>query len=133
MQDPKAILGALGESVFAKKDFSRLGEIMREDYIQHNPVVAQGLNGFRDFFDAWFKASPDFRYELKKVVAEADMVWAYGTYSGTHGGPWLGIPATNRSYTFDAVDIFRIEEGKLAEHWDVMDVYGLFHQLGQIK
>ena len=51
----------------------------------------------------------------------------------THKGDCLGIPATGKAYKFDAVDIFRIQDGKLAEHWDVLDVYSLFKQLGTIK
>jgi len=133
MQDPKSVLGRLGETVFVKKDFDRLSELMREDYIQHNPLVGEGRQGFRKFFEAWFKASPDFNYELKKIVSDGDMVWAYGSYSGTHSGEWLGVPATGKFYKFDAVDIFRVDGGKLAEHWDVIDVYGLFKQLGQLQ
>lgn len=133
LTDPKSVLAALGASVFAKKDFSQLDQLMREDYIQHNPLVPQGSKGFREFFETWFKAVPDFKYELKKIVSEGDLVWAYGTYSGTQAGDWLGIPATGKPYTFDAVDIFRVQDGKLAEHWDVLDVYGLFKQLGIVK
>lgn len=76
---------------------------------------------------------PDFKYELKKIVSEGDLVWAYGTYTGTQVGDWLGIPATGKAYTFDAVEIFRVQDGKLAKHWDVLDVYGLFKQLGVVK
>lgn len=132
-QDPASVLAKLGEQVFANKDFSGLGDLMRDDYIQHNPLVAQGRKGFKEFFEAWFKASPDFKYELKQIVSSGDRVWAYGTYSGTHKGEWLGIPASGRAYKFDAVDIFRVEDGKLAEHWDVLDVYSLFKQLEVIK
>jgi steroid delta-isomerase-like uncharacterized protein len=130
MQDPKYCLGALAETVFANKDFSRLGELMREDYIQHNPLVPQGSAGFLSFFADWFRASPDFKYQLKQIVSDTDRVWTFGTYSGTHAHDWLGIPATGKPYSFDAVDIFRVEDGKLAEHWDVLDVYTLFKQLG---
>ena len=133
MSDPKALLAQFGEKVLVGKDFTALDSLMREDYIQHNPLVGKGRKGFQDFFEAWFKASPDFKFELKQIVSEGDKVWAYGTYSGTHKGDWLGIPATGKSYKFDAVDIFRVEDGKLAEHWDVMDVYGLFKQLGVVK
>ena len=133
MTDPKQVLAALAASVFTNKDFSKLDQVMREDYIQHNPLVAQGREGFREFFAAWFKAAPDFRYELKKLVAEGDLVWAYGTYTGTHTGDWLGIPATGKAYAFDAADIFRVQDGRLAEHWDVLDTYSLFKQLGVIN
>jgi len=130
MSDPKAVLGEFGVKIFEEKDFSALNGLMREDYIQHNPLVGQGRKGFQDFFDAWFRASPDFKFELKQIVSEGDKVWVYGTYAGTHKGDWLGIPATGKAYKFDAVDIFRVQDGKLAEHWDVLDVYSLFKQLG---
>lgn len=133
MSDPKALLAQFGTKIFEEKDFTALGGLMREDYIQHNPLVGQGRKGFQDFFEAWFKASPDFKFELKQIVSEGDTVWVYGTYSGTHKGDWIGIPATGKAYKFDGVDIFRVQDGKLAEHWDVLDVYGLFKQLGTIN
>jgi steroid delta-isomerase-like uncharacterized protein len=133
MSDPKALLAQFGSKIFQEKDFTALGGLMRENYIQHNPLVGQGRKGFQDFFEAWFKASPDFKFELKQIVSEGDKVWVYGTYSGTHKGDWLGIPATGKTYKFDAVDIFRVQDGQLAEHWDVLDVYTLFKQLGTIN
>ena len=132
MSDPKAVLAEFGAKIFEKKEFSALCDLMRKDYIQHNPLVPQGREGFQEFFEAWFRASPDFNYELQQIVSEDDKVWAYGIYSGTHAGAWLGIPATGKAYRFAAVDIFRVENGQLAEHWDVLDVYSLFKQLGTI-
>lgn len=132
-QANKQIIAKFGEEVFGKKDLSNLQAHMREDYIQHNPLVPQGAVGFKTFFSDWFSAVPDWNYTLTKIVSEGDTVWAYGTYSGTQKGDWLGIPATHKSYRIDAVDIFRIQDGKLAEHWDVMDTYGLFKQLGVIQ
>jgi steroid delta-isomerase-like uncharacterized protein len=132
VQQNKQLLGDFGAEVFGKKNLSNLNHYLREDYIQHNPLVGQGLAGFKDFFADWFKAVPDWQYSVSKIVAEGDTVWVYGTYSGTQKGDWLGIPATNKHYSITAVDIFRIQDGKLAEHWDVIDVYGLFKQLGVI-
>ena len=127
------LVARFADEVFVKKDLSGLNKYMHEDYIQHNPLVEQGLDGFRRFFRDWFSAVPDFGYTLKKIISDESHVWVYGVYSGTHKGEWLGIPPTNKSYRFAAVDIFRIEDGKLAEHWDVLDTYGLFRQLGIIK
>jgi len=133
LQQNKQLLSDFGAEVFGAKDLSNLNRYIREDYIQHNPLVPQGLAGFKQFFADWFIAVPDWKYSLTKIVAEGDTVWVYGTYSGTQKGDWLGIPATNKSYSIAAVDIFRIQDGKLAEHWDVIDVYGLFKQLGVIN
>jgi predicted SnoaL-like aldol condensation-catalyzing enzyme len=129
----KQVLGAFAESVFMKKDISAVDQYVRPDYIQHNPLVKQGASGFKEFFSTWFASVPDWQYTLKKLVAEGDEVWAYGTYSGTLQKDWLGIPASGQKYAFDAVDVFRVQDGKLAEHWDVMDIYGLFKQLGAIQ
>jgi predicted SnoaL-like aldol condensation-catalyzing enzyme len=132
-QANKELIGNFAEEVFVNKSFANLSRYMRADYIQHNPLVAQGSSGFQEFFQSWFASAPDFRYTLKNIVADGDYVWVYGTYSGTQTGDWLGIPATNKAYGFDAVDIFRVSDGKLAEHWDVLDTYGLFKQLGTIQ
>ncbi len=128
----KELLGAFADTVFVKKDLSEVGSYVRADYIQHNPLVGQGAQGFTQFFSMWFAAVPDWSYTLKKIGAEGDDVWVYGTYAGTLEKDWLGIAASGQKYAFDAVDIFRVEAGKLAEHWDVMDIYGLFKQLGAI-
>lgn len=127
------IVGQVGNSVFNQHDFSVLGDYMKEDYIQHNPLVPQGRDGFASFFQAAFRAVPNWKYELKNIISGGDFVWVYGTYSGTQTGEWLSIPATGKAFAFDAVDIFRLDDGRLAEHWDVMDVYGLFRQLGVIS
>jgi len=132
VQHNKQLLADFGAEVFGSKDLSNLKNYMHEDYIQHNPLVPQGLVGFQNFFADWFNAVPDWNYTVTKLVAEDDTVWVYGTYSGTQTGDWLGIPATHKGYSITAVDIFRVEEGKLAEHWDVIDIYGLFKQLDVI-
>ena len=129
----KKVIGAFAESVFVKKDLSAVDQYVRTDYIQHNPLVNQGASGFKEFFSTWFASVPDWQYTLKKIVAEGNEVWVYGTYAGTLKKDWLGIAASGQKYAFEAVDIFRLQDGKLAEHWDVMDIYGLFKQLGAIK
>jgi len=133
VEQNKQLLADFGAEVFAKKDLTKLNDFMKADYIQHNPLVPQGSEGFKQFFTNWFNAVPDWNYSVTKLVAEDDTVWVYGTYTGTQKGDWLGILATNNAYSITAVDIFRIEDGKLAEHWDVIDIYGLFKQLGVIQ
>jgi steroid delta-isomerase-like uncharacterized protein len=129
----KKLVETLCKTVFQKHDFSKLDEIMRDDYIQHNEDTPQGKIGFKQFFEQMFKAMPDFRYTVKKIVAEDDIVMIYSTTTATHSGEWLGNPPTGNKLNFDVVDIFRIEKGKIAEHWDVADTLKLFTQVGKIK
>ncbi len=128
----KEIVALVGDAVFNAHDFSPIDRHMKADYIQHNPLVPQGRDGFREFFAMTFAAVPDWAYEPSMLSGEGDLVWAYGTYTGTQTGEWLGIPPSGKAFAIAAVDIFRLEDGQLAEHWDVMDIYGLFKQLGVI-
>jgi len=130
----KDVVTGFYNDVFIRHDMGRLGEYMRDDYIQHNQDCPQGKAGFIEFFDVIFKAVPDFKYTLKKMVADGDIVMAYSTTTGTHsGGDWLGKKATGNRLEYDVVDIFRVQDGKIAEHWDVADTFAFFKQLGVIE
>ena len=130
----KKIVERLINTVFIDHDLSILDEIMWDDYIQHNDIAAQGKAGFIALFKQTFIAMPDFKYQINRLVAEDDFVVAYCTSSGTHDkGKWLGFPPRGGKLHFDVVDIFRIQDGKIAEHWDVADRLTLFIQLGVVK
>jgi predicted SnoaL-like aldol condensation-catalyzing enzyme len=130
----KKVVETLINSVFINHDLSTLDEIMRDDYIQHNDIAAQGKAGFVALFKQIFIAIPDFKYQVNRLVAEDDYIVAYCTTSGTHnGGVWLNCPPLGGKLHFDVVDIFRVQDGKIAEHWDVADRLTLFSQLGVVK
>ncbi len=130
----KRVVERLINAVFINHDLSVLDEIMRDDYIQHNDIAAQGKAGFIALFKQTFIAMPDFKYRINRLVAEDDYVVAYCTSSGTHdGGSWLGFPPRGGKLHFDVVDIFRVQDGKIAEHWDVADRLTLFTQLGVVN
>jgi predicted SnoaL-like aldol condensation-catalyzing enzyme len=132
-EENKRLVETLCNTVFKNHDFSKLDEIMKDDYIQHNPDTPQGKSGFKEFFEEIFDAIPDFSYTMKRIVAEGDFVMMYSSTTGTHEKEWLGNPPTGNKLNFDVVDIFRIEDGKIAEHWDVADTLKLFTQVGKVK
>lgn len=127
----KDVVARFYNDVFIHHDMSQLDTYMRDDYIQHNEDCPQSKAGFVEFFTTIFAAVPDFSYTLKKMVAEGETVVAFSTTTGTHtGGEWLGKQATGSKLEFDVVDIFRVKNGKIAEHWDVADTFTFFSQLG---
>jgi len=132
-ENNKKVVLMLCRSVFQEHDFSKLDEIMRDDYIQHNPDTPQGKAGFIQFFTEMFRAMPDFSYTVKEIIAEDNIVMMYSTTTATHLGEWLGNPPTGNKLEFDVVDIFRLDNGKIAEHWDVADTLKLFTQVGKVK
>jgi predicted SnoaL-like aldol condensation-catalyzing enzyme len=80
------------------------------NYRQHNPLIRDGMDGVRQFAAAVVAAHPDARAEIKRVFADGDYVILH-----SH---WHGLSDNPRGEA--VVDIFRLENGKLVEHWDVI-------------
>ncbi len=119
--------------IFQKHNLDAIDNLMRDDYIQHNPHVPTGKSGFVEYFTDKWKSLPDASCSIKQIIAEGDLVVVYSVSTGTHLGNWRGAPATGNKLSFDCVDIFRVQDGKLAEHWDVADTLTLFTQLGVVR
>ena len=133
IQKNKQLIKDFANKVFIRHELDGLEDFIRNDYIQHNADCSQGRTGFIEFFTTIFNAVPDFGYTIKQIIAEDDYVWMYSRTTGTHtGGPWLGAPSNGNCLNFDVVDMFRIQDEKIAEHWDVADTYTFFTQLGRI-
>ncbi len=81
------------------------------------------------FFAARLAGIPDLRIEIEASVITADQVAASFVYSGTHGGPYFGVAPTGRALRFTSCDIFRVQDGQLAEHWGMGDSAGILAQL----
>jgi predicted ester cyclase len=75
-------------------------------------------------------AFPDFKGTIDDIVAEGDKLVLRWTWSGTQKGEFMGVPPTGKSVSFGVIDIFRIAEGKVVEHWGLMDSMSLMQQLG---
>ena len=130
----KQVIRGLYDEVFCGHNLSAVDRFIHDDYIQHNPHAAQGRAGFVEFHKIFFQAIPDVRTTINMMVAEGDLVFVYSTYTGTHTGDGLlGFPHTGNEVKYDVVDIFRLRDGKLCEHWDVADTKAIFTQLGDIK
>ncbi len=128
----KGLVRRLFADVFNAGDLDAADALVREDYLQHSPTVAPGRAGLKAFVADLRRAFPDLRVEVDDLIAEGDRVVARVVGCGTHRGEYLGIAPTGRPFCAAAIDVFRIEGGLLAEHWDVMDLYGLLLQLGAV-
>ncbi len=77
-------------------------------------------------------AFPDFKATIDDILAEDDKVVLRMTWNGTQKGEFLGVPATGKRVSFGVIDIIRIANGKLVEHWGQMDSMSMMQQLGAI-
>jgi len=92
------------------KNLSNLEQYLLPSYIQHNPGVPDGIDGFITLFTTGaLKGQPPIKVDFQRVSAENDLVWIHSR-----------LPLQNPSRVFSVVDIFRVECGKIAEHWDVL-------------
>jgi predicted SnoaL-like aldol condensation-catalyzing enzyme len=132
-EDNRRIVEAFYREVLNGHNLDIVDRYMHKDYVQHNPLAAQGSAGFIEFHLAFFAAIPDAQTAINMMVAEGDLVFVYSTYTGTHKGKGLlDLPPTGNRVRYDVVDMFRLREGKLCEHWDVADTKTIFTQLGVI-
>ena len=102
------------------------------DYVNHNPAVAPGLAGVKDFFTGWLAAFPDTHVVVEDSFTTGDRVVGRYTYTATHTGTFLGIPATGNRISMRSIDIWRVHDGKFIEHWDELNLLEVFQQLGVI-
>lgn len=115
--------------LMAQNQVEKFGEVVVDDYRQHNPMVKPGLAGIIEG-GRWFHSIfPDVKVRVEQIVVEGDMVIGRFTWTGTQRGEFMGIPATGRTVSWSSMDQWRVAGGKLAEHWDVVDWAGLTQQL----
>jgi predicted SnoaL-like aldol condensation-catalyzing enzyme len=101
----KALVLAGIKGVFIDRDPTVLDRLFSDDYQQHNPQIRNGTAAIKTLLGS---LPADFKYEPGLVVAEGDYVTIHGRYFGWGPKPMV------------AVDIFRVANGKITEHWDVM-------------
>lgn len=109
-------------------------QIIAPSFIAHDPQVPseQGPTGAVEGTQA-FRDGAEARWEVQELFSAGDRVVARWIGTGTHSGELMGVAPTGKSLTVDAISIFRISEGKLAEEWTVWDTLGLLQQIGVVS
>jgi steroid delta-isomerase-like uncharacterized protein len=110
-----------------------LDEITWPDHVEHNPFPGQdqGAEGLKQRV-SMVRAAHDPHFTIEHLLADGDKVAVMWTNRGTHVADWMGIPATGKSTAIRGVDIHLLRDGRLAEHWDVVDIYSFLVQIGAI-
>lgn len=110
-----------------------LDEIARPDHVEHSPMPgqSQGIEGLRQRV-RFVKGVFDPKFTVEHVIAEGDKVAVMWSNHGTHRVEFFGVSATGRTVDTTGIDIHVIRDGRMAEHWDVVDMLGVLIQIGAI-
>jgi len=103
-------------------------------YIAHAPGGVGDLDSeaWLQFIASFTEAFPDIRLTVEDVLSVGDMLAARLTFRGTHRGEFQGIPPTGKEVAFSSIEINRMVDGKVEEHWFELDLLGLMQQLGAL-
>jgi steroid delta-isomerase-like uncharacterized protein len=115
------------------QDLDAVGDLLASDYLLHfdgNPEMDRGAG--IGYFGAFLAAFPDISHQVQDQLADGDRVATRIVVRGTHQNEMMGIPATGKEVTIKAINIFRIDQGKIAEHWVNSDSLGMLVQLGVV-
>jgi steroid delta-isomerase-like uncharacterized protein len=114
-------------------DIDAFGDLLADDFVEHEelPGLSPSRDGVKTFFRLQLAAFPDLRMDVQDIVADGSKVVARVRYTGTQQGDFQGMPATGKSVDVQLVDIFAFDgEGRVREHWGVLDQLTLLQQLG---
>ncbi len=109
----------------------RVEEFVAPDFVDHSAPAGlpSGPEGVRAILGMIRAAFPDHDAQVEQMVGEGDLVATYKTFTGTHLGDFFGLPATGRRATIRVMDFVRYRDGKIREHWNIVDLPGLMAQL----
>ena len=134
VEENKLIVRRYWQELWNEKKKSVLSEISWEQTALHfAPGQAHQPPSLAQWFETALIAFPDVQFTVHDLFAEGDRVVARWSYVATNTGPFLGRPATGKRVTDTGINIFRIENGKIADMWLVQDSLGLLQQLGVIS
>jgi len=121
------------EEVWNKGNVEFAYKVFAQDYVRHDlrPSQAQpGPAGQAKIAGDFRRAFPDLVFKLDLILADADLVAARWTASGTFTGQWGSVQPTGKPATFSGVNIFRFRDGRVVEIWNHRDDLGLMQQVG---
>ncbi len=120
-------------TAFLKRDAAWMDKYIAPGFMRHDPGLpfeVRGPQGVMQLHDALLPAFPDMKLPLEDFVAEGEKVLVRLRVQATHTGPFGEMTATGRKIDIGVLDLFQIRDGRLIEHWALLDNLGMMKQLG---
>lgn len=134
VEENKAVYARMVEEVVNNGNFDVVDEIFHPDYVDHAapPGSPPGLEGVKAIFSMFRTGFPDVKFRIDRMVGEGDYVATLVHGEGTHTGQFIEFPPSGNHAQWRSVGFFRVEDGKIREHWGIPDLLGLLIQIGVI-
>jgi predicted ester cyclase len=121
------------EEVQGRGNFDVFEELFAIDFVDHTPQpggFTADRDGARNLYRVLRLGFPNFHAEIHWQISDGDRVTTFKTYHGTHMGAFWGLEPTGRKIHFETVDVMRVRNGKITDHWGVANLFSLAQQLG---
>jgi predicted ester cyclase len=131
--DHERTVRKLIERGFNEGDLDVLDEVLDPAFIEHEsvaPGIPPTQEAVRAIIGGLRTGFPDLHLSIEAVDAVGDRVWLRIRATGTHEGPFMGRPPTGRKLAIDVLDVCRMRNGRIVEHWGVPDHLSAMDQLG---
>ncbi len=127
----KAVVRRSIDELLNNGQFDSFDDIFADDFVDHTPPLGStaGRTATRNWYLDLRAAFPDLYVEMHWQVALGDVVTSFSTFQGTHSGAFLDAKATGAKVRFDSVDVMRVHDGKIREHWGAANLFSLAKQL----
>ena len=120
------------QAVLSRGDIDASDRYVEPEFVDHAPWPGcpATLAGFKAGLAKMRNSFPDLRVTVERTVAQDDLVVGHVKMSGTQLGEFMGAAASGKTFGIEAIDIVRMQGGRIAEHWGVIDEAGMARQLG---
>ena len=135
-EENKSILRRYFEEAWNRGQLDVLDDIVAAHYVNHDPAVPgllPGPDGLKAIMTGFRAAFPDLHFSIEDQIAEGDKVVTRWTMRGTHAGEFMGLPPSGKQITTAGMQIERVVDGQIVEHWRKSDDLGLMQQLGALS
>ncbi|AKS42552.1 ester cyclase [Wenzhouxiangella marina] len=122
------------DEILNNDDDSAMSDLVHPDYRHLTPGgELRGRDGLKALLDDYRSGLPDLNVLIDDLVASGDKVVTSIRLTGTHSGNFLGLPATGKLLSVHGMVLSRLEDGKIIEEWEILDLLGMFRQLGVLS
>ncbi|MFH6783854.1 MULTISPECIES: ester cyclase [Methylobacterium] len=133
--DANKVLARAYFTAFLERDAAWWQRHIAPDFVRHDPGLnfdVRGPEGVARLGEVLHGGVTEMKLPIEEVVAEGDRVLVRLRFQGRHTGDLMGLPASHRGIDIAVMDLFRIVDGRLVEHWALLDNLGMLKQVGAL-